>query len=63
MSNCWNSRVAKRKKSWVLSVFFLSSTGSFISKIKIVVFGAYCLVAFFTVFSYYRKMKLVKFVG
>ncbi|MBW6086867.1 NUDIX hydrolase YfcD [Escherichia coli] len=34
MSNCWNPRVAKRKKSWALPVSPLPSTGSSISKIK-----------------------------
>lgn len=63
MSNCWNPRVAKRKKSWALPVSPLPSTGSSISKIKIAVSGARCSVASLTVPSPYRKMKSVKFAG
>lgn len=63
MSNCWNPRVAKRKKSWALPVSPLPSTGSSISKIKIAVSGAHCSAASLTVPSHYRKMKSVKFAG
>ena len=63
MSNCWNPRVAKRKKSWALPVSPLPSTGSSISKIKIAESGARCSVASLTVPSPYRKMKSVKFAG
>ena len=63
MSNCWNPRVAKRKKSWALPVSPLLSTGSSISKIKIAVSGAHCSAASLTVPSPYRKMKSVKFAG
>ncbi len=63
MSNCWNPRVAKRKKSWALPVSPLPSTGSSISKIKIAVSGAHCSAASLTVPSPYRKMKSVKFAG
>lgn len=62
MSNCWNPRVAKRKKSWALPVS-LAEHGQFYFEDKIAVSGAHCSAASLTVPSHYRKMKSVKFAG